>query len=87
MNWTIIETVGSLIGSIAGYSTATSIIKAFIPSTASIFKKTSMLIGATLIGSFIGGKCAEEAKKTVKEAKELYNSIDDLMYKNKTVKE
>jgi len=79
MNWKIIETVGSLIGSIAGYNTASTIIEAFIPATASAFKKSSMLLGATLIGSIVGGKCMEEANKQIKDIKYYYECIEEFI--------
>lgn len=90
MNWKIIETVGSLIGSIAGYNTASTIIKAFIPATASAFKKGSMLLGATLIGSIVGGKCMEEANKQIKDIKYYFESFERLINvheRNKKAKE
>ena len=76
MNWKIIETVGSIVGSIAGYQTAATIIEAFIPATASVFKKSSMLIGATLIGSIVGGKCMEEAGDQIRAIHRFYERVD-----------
>lgn len=87
MNWKIIETVGSIVGSIAGYQTAATIIEAFIPATASVFKKSSMLIGATLIGSIIGGKCMEEAGDQIRAIHRLYERIDFDKLFSKKVKE
>ena len=87
MNWKVIEAVGSIIGSMAGYETASTIIGAFIPATASVFKKSSMLIGATLIGSIVGGKCMEEAGNQIREIRSLYERIDFDKLFSKKVKE
>lgn len=87
MNWKVIEAVGSIIGSIAGYQTAATIIEAFIPATASVFKKSSMLIGATLIGSIVGGKCMEEAGDQIRAIHSLYERIDFDKLFSKKVKE
>ena len=87
MNWKIIETVGSIVGSIAGYRTAATIIEAFIPATASVFKKSSMLIGATLIGSIVGGKCMEEANDQIRSIKYFYEHVDLTKFFGKKVKE
>lgn len=87
MNWKIIEAVGGIVGSIAGYQTAATIIEAFIPATASVFKKSSMLIGATLIGSIIGGKCMEEANAQIRSIKDFYEHIDFNKLFGKKVKE
>ena len=87
MNWKIIETVGSIVGSIAGYQTAATIIEAFIPATASVFKKSSMMIGATLIGSIIGGKCMEEANAQIRSIKYFYEHADFTKFFGKKVKE
>ena len=87
MNWKIIETVGSIVGSIAGYQTAATIIEAFIPATASVFRKSSMLIGATLIGSIVGGKCMEEANAQIRSIKYFYEHIDFTKFFGKKVKE
>ena len=87
MNWKIIEAVGGIVGSIAGYQTAATIIEAFIPATASVFKKSSMLIGATLIGSIIGGKCMEEANDQIRSIHNLYERIDFDKLFSKKVKE
>lgn len=76
MNWKVIEAVGSIVGSIAGYETATTIIEASIPATASVFRKSSMLIGATLIGSIVGGKCMDEAGCMIRTIHHLYEHID-----------
>ncbi len=76
MNWKVIEAVGSIVGSIAGYETASTIIGAFIPATASVFKKSSMLIGATLIGSIVGGKCMEEAGEQIRAIHRFYEHVD-----------
>lgn len=87
MNWKVIEYVGSFVGSVAGYETASTIIEAFIPATASVFKKSSMLIGATLIGSIVGGKCMEEAGKKIREIQRFYEHIDFDKLFSKKVKE
>ena len=87
MNWKVIEAVGSIVGSIAGYETASTIIGAFIPATASVFKKSSMLIGATLIGSIVGGKCMEEANDQIRSIKYFYERIDFTKFFGKKVKE
>ena len=87
MNWKVIEAVGSIVGSVAGYETAVTIIETFIPATASVFKKSSMLIGATLIGSIIGGKCMEEAKHKIQSIKHVYDHIDFDKLFSKKVKE
>ena len=76
MNWKVIEAVGSIVGSIAGYETAATIIGAFIPATASVFRKSSMLIGATLIGSMVGGKCMDEANDQIRSIKDFCEHID-----------
>lgn len=87
MNWKVIEAVGSFVGSIAGYETASTIIGAFIPATASVFKKSSMLIGATLIGSIVGGKCMEEAGEQIRAIHRFYDRIDFDKLFSKKVKE
>ena len=87
MNWKVIEAVGSIVGSIAGYETASTIIGTFIPATASVFKKSSMLIGATLIGSIVGGKCMEEAGNQIRAIHNLYERIDFDKFLGKKVKE
>ena len=87
MNWKVIEAVGSIVGSIAGYETASTIIGAFIPATASLFRKSSMLIGATLIGSIVGGKCMEEAGNQIRAIHNLYERIDFDKLFSKKVKE
>lgn len=87
MNWKVIEAVGSIVGSIAGYETASTIIGAFIPATASVFKKSSMLIGATLIGSIVGGKCMEEAGEQIRAIHRFYDRIDFDKLFSKKVKE
>ena len=87
MNWKIIEAVGSIVGSIAGYETASTIIGAFIPATASVFRKSSMLIGATLIGSIVGGKCMEEANAQIRSIKYFYEHVDFAKFFGKKVKE
>ena len=87
MNWKSIETVGSIVGSIAGYQTAATIIEAFIPATASVFKKSSMLIGATLIGSIVGGKCMDEAYDQIRSIKYFYEHVDFAKFFGKKVKE
>ena len=87
MNWKVIEAVGSIIGSIAGYETTSTIIEAFIPATASVFRKSSMLIGATLIGSIVGGKCMEKAGDQIREIHSLYERIDFDKFFGKKVKE
>ena len=87
MNWKVIEAVGSFVGSVAGYETAVTIIETFIPATASVFKKSSMLIGATLIGSIIGGKCMEEANAQIRSIKYFYEHIDFTKFFGKKVKE
>lgn len=87
MNWKVIEKVGSFVGSVAGYETAATIIEAFIPATASVFKKSSMLIGATLIGSIVGGKCMEEAGYKIREIQCFYEHIDFDKLFGKKVKE
>ena len=87
MNWKVIEALGSIIGSIVGYETASKIIVAFIPATASVFKKSSMLIGATLIGSIIGGKCMEEANAQIRSIKYFYEHADFTKFFGKKVKE
>ena len=87
MNWKIIEVVGSVVGSIAGYQTAATIVEAFIPATASVFRKSSMLIGATLIGSIIGGKCMEEANNQIQSIKYFYEHFDFAKFFGKKVKE
>ena len=87
MNWKVIEAVGSIVGSIAGYETASTIIGAFIPATASVFKKSSMLIGATLIGSIVGGKCMEEAGEQIRAIHRFYERVDFDKLFSKKVKE
>ena len=87
MNWKVIEAVGSIVGSIAGYETASTIIGAFIPATASVFKKSSMLIGATLIGSIVGGKCMEEAGEQIRAIQHFYERVDFDKLFGKKVKE
>ena len=87
MNWKVIEAVGSIVGSIAGYETASTIIGAFIPATASVFKKSSMLIGATLIGSIVGGKCMEEAGEQIRAIQRFYENFDFDKLFGKKVKE
>ena len=49
MNWKVIEAVGSIVGSIAGYETAATIIGALIKSNESLFSNSYMLIVANLI--------------------------------------
>ena len=87
MYWKVVEAVGSIVGSIAGYETASTIIGAFIPATASVFRKSSMLIGATLIGSIVGGKCMEEAGNQIRAIHNLYERIDFDKLFSKKVKE
>ena len=87
MNWKVIEAVGSIVGSIAGYETAATIIGVFIPATASVFKKSSMLIGATLIGSIVGGKCMEEAGEQIRAIHRFYDRVDFDKLFSKKVKE
>ena len=87
MNWKVIEAAGSFVGSVAGYETAVTIIETFIPATASVFKKSSMLIGATLIGSIIGGKCMEEANAQIRSIKYFYEHADFTKFFGKKVKE
>ena len=87
MNWKVIEAVGSIVVSIAGYETASTIIGAFIPATASVFRKSYMLIGATLIGSIVGGKCMEEAGNQIRAIHNLYERIDFDKLFSKKVKE
>ena len=87
MNWKVIEAVGIIVGSIAGYETASTIIGAFIPATASVFKKSSMLIGATLIGSIVGGKCMEEAGEQIRAIHRFYERVDFDKLFSKKVKE
>ena len=72
VNFEMVKAVGNIVGSIAATATVTTIVKSFVPATATAVQKAEMLVGGVLIGGIVGDNCG-------KYAEHLIDSVDKMM--------
>lgn len=62
VNFEMVKAVGNVVGSIAGSATVATIVKSFIPATATAVQKAEMVVGGVLIGGIVGCNCGKYAE-------------------------
>lgn len=73
VNFEMVKAVGNIVGSIAGSATVATIVKSFVPVTATAVQKAEMLVGGVLIGGIVGGNCGKYAEELIDSVGKLVN--------------
>lgn len=73
VNLEMVKAVGNIVGSIAGTATVGTIVKSFIPATATAMQKAEMVVGGALIGGIVGSNCGKYAEDLIDSVGKLVN--------------